>query len=300
VGLVFRRMGWAAVLMALAYAAAAWGLVVGSNRYRSLGEFSALDPRYSADVLPVAVLALVYLFTSTRQESLVSTAWRYPLPSWSRKAAALPLVGLAVAVTFSSLHTWSIMMNDLILTSPRTWVDNIKRTSQEVGAVSVLNGSAPANVVAPAFYPEAGRISAILSPLEHDLEFDMPSEEIYVVDGAGKLRAAEIRPASVAMPGPAGDCGYIVNGEQWTFVPMAQELHAWNWGIQISYMSTWPTVMEIRALDQSLIVSGPSGLRSVQAVLVSKVDVIALRTTNGTAVCVPSILVGLLEPTGPA
>ena len=296
IGMVFRRLGWVAVLMALVYSAAAWGLVVGSNRYRSLGEYSALDPRYSADVLPVVVLALVYLVTSTRQESLEVSAWRYPLPGWSSRVAAWPLVGLSIVLAFSCLHTWAVMMSDLILVSPRSWVDNIKRSSQDVGAVSIIDGSAPSNVVAPAFYPEAGRISAILGPLKHNLEFDVPAEEMYVVDAGGEIRPSEVRPVSVGMPGPAGDCGYIVNGDQWTFVPMTQDLHAWNWGIQISYMSSSPAELEIRALDQALVVTGPSGLRTLHGVLVSEIDVIALKTLNGASLCVSSVLVGLVEP----
>lgn len=296
VGMVFRRLGWVAVLMAFVYAAAAWGLVVGSNRYRSLGEYSALDPRYSADVLPVVVLMLLYLVTATRQESGALSAWQYPLPGWTSRVAAWPLVGLSIVLAFSCLHTWAVMMGDLILVSPRSWVDNIKRSSQEVGAVSIVNSVAPPNVVAPAFYPEAGRISAILSPLEHPLSYDVPSAEMYVVDDRGEIRLSEVRPASVALPGPAGDCGYIVNGDQWTFVPMTEDLHAWNWGIQISYLSASPMTMEIRALDQTLVVSGPSGLGTLQGVLVSEIEVIALRTLNGVPVCVPSVLVGVVEP----
>lgn len=295
-GVIFRRAGWAAIVMVAVYGCLTWGLVVGSSRYESLGEYAALDPRYSADMAPVAILGFLYLITATRVESAGRTAWRYILPG---KLIALGpwLLGVAsILVVISSLSTWSTMMTGLIPLSPRSWVDNLKDTAKSAGAESAFDSNAPINVLYPYYYPAEGRLSAMLAPLDLPLKFDEPSTKLYAADAEGRLAPARIDTRSTSLPGPAGECGYIVDGTQWTFVPMSSALYAWNWGVQISYFSQGAPEFEVRALDDSFMAEALPGLGSVEGVLVSPVEVVAVRSGNGVGACVPSITVGLVEP----
>ena len=295
-GVVFRRGGWAAVAMAATYGVVSWGLVVGSSRYESLGEYAALDPRYSADVAAVVILAVTYLITSTVDESKAGTAWRYRIPRAVPRSAQVGL-GLGTAlVTVSSLATWSSMMTGLIPLSPRPWVDNLTSSARDIGRATVFNSNAPINVLYPYYYPDEGRLNAMLAPLDLPLSFDEPAETYYAANADGAIVPARIDPRAVSVPGGIEDCGYLVSSSPWTFIPMDSQLYAWNWGLRLSYYSNESPVFEVRVADDSFTVEVPAGVGDVDSVIVSRVDVVAIRTLNGATACVPSVNVGLVEP----
>lgn len=293
-----RRAAWI-ILLLVGYSLAAWALVVGSTRFGSLGQFASLDARYTADIVPVAALVLIYLTTSTRCERVTATAWILPISRRARTIWHGASGVIAVGIVASSLMTWSIQMDGLGRVSPRSWVDNLLGSAKSVGPASVFNGNAPSNVVYPAFLPEDARLARMLAPLGLPLEFDHPGEPMLAANDQGRLVPAIINVQTSSQPGPIEGCGYLVNSSQWTFIPLQGPLYAWNWGFQIAYFAEVPMELEVRAPSDSTLFAAPAGVHDVQGVLVSEMDTIAVRSTGDGPACVTSIAVGFVEPGGP-
>lgn len=289
-----RRAAWV-ILMVLVYAIAAWALVVGSTRFGSLGQFASLDARYSADIIPVLAMGFVFLSTATVEERRTDRAWIFPIPRAAAHIWQFTCGVLTIVIVCSSLVTWSLQLDALGKHSPRSWVDNLIASAKGAGSASVFNSNAPDNVVFPAFLPSDARLARMLAPLGLPLEFDAPGERLLAADDRGQLVPATIRYQTQAVQGGTPDCGYLVNGEQWTFVPLEGPLYAWNWGVEFAYFAENPVTFEVRAPHDGFVFRAPAGLDEVQGVLVSEVDTVAIRLAEPGVACVTSMGIGLVE-----
>lgn len=295
-----RRKSLAIATMPIAYALAAWALVVGSSRFESLGQFVSLDARYSSDLVPVVALALVYLTTSTQLErrSPGLGAWRSHLPGAWLVGLKTACAVMALSVIVSSLITWSAQMEGLQISSPRPWVDTVLASSKSVGQAVVFDSTAPSNVIFPAFFPEDAKLSRMLAPLHLPLTFDAPTESLLTADLYGRIVPAEIGDGAASLPGNAEGCGYIVKSDQWTFIPLNPHLPAWNWGLEFDYLTEGPSTFEVRFADDGFVHQVSAGLGRVQGVVVSDAQVVAMRLQEGQVACVSGLRVGFVE-TGP-
>lgn len=296
---LYRRRGLWIVAMPLVYAAVEWGLVVGSARFDTLGQYAAFDTRYSADLVPVVTLALAYALSATRAESSgeAPPAWRSLPDGLAVRVLRALAVGVACAIGLSCLVSWSRAMDGLSMRSPRPWVDQLLVSAERAAPANVFDSNAPDNVVMSAYFPEQARLSAMLAPLGLELAFDGMTRRLLVADERGVLTDAELEPRAVAAAGPVPGCGYLVDRDVWTFVPLGTELYAWNWGVRITYFGEEPATIEVAAPSDVTSADLAPGLESVTGVLVTEADTLALRQVSGTApVCVTEIVVGLVEP----
>ncbi len=303
---LYRRRGAWIIAMPLAYAAVEWGLVVGSQRFQTLGQYAAFDTRYSADLVPVMALALAYAITATRGESNgeAPPAWRSErvADATSPEGRRVPLlraltVLVACAVSVSCLVSWSRGMDALSVRSPRPWVDQVLASAQAVAPANIFDSNAPDNVIMSAYFPERARLSAMLAPLGMNLTFDGMTSRLLVADAGGSLVPSELDLRAVAPPGPVPDCGYLVDRDVWTFVPLGTELYAWNWGVRVSYFGESGSTIEVAAPSDTTSAALAPGLETVTGVLVTAADTLALRQVDGDSpVCVTELAVGLVEP----
>lgn len=296
--IALRRKGVWVVLLPLAYALAAWALVVGSSRFATLGQYASMDSRYSADIIPVAALAFVYALTSTRVERKAGGAWLVTLPRWVVRSWHAISAGAIVVIIMSSLVTWSVQMDGLGPVSPRSWTDRLIGSARALGPATIFNSNAPDNVVYPAFLPDDARISRMLAPLGLPLSFNSPTDDLLIVASDGSIVPGKIAVQSQSFPGPVPGCGYLLEpGAAPVEVPLSKQMYNWDWGLEMGFLAQGPTEVLLSAdlVDQSLPL--PAGLGSVESVIVSSLSVVKLSVPQGSPnVCVDYLAFGPVDP----
>lgn len=298
VGMAVRRRAMWILLMPLIYAVAAWGLVVGSSRFGSLGQFASLDSRYSADLIAPVVLAFVLLATSTRQERGQGGAWTVALPATLVRWLRIAAVAATLCIVMSSLVTWSAQMDGLGPNSPRSWTDRLLASAREAGDVVVFDSNAPDNVVYPAFLPDDARVSRMLAPLGLPLRFDVPTEAIFRVADNGAIVPGRVVAQSRTLPGPDIGCGYLlVPGAPAREVPVSKQMYNWNWGMEIGFLAQGPGTVRVGTDLTSQDVPVDQGLGTRQSVIVSSISSVWLAVTDGPGpVCVDYVSFGPVDP----
>lgn len=295
-----RRRGAWVVALPVVYSLAAWALIVGSSRFGALGQYASMDSRYSADIIPVAALALAYAITSTREERASAGAWLVAIPPRLTKVAHGVCGGVTVAVIMSSLVTWSTQMDGLGPASPRSWTDRLLASAKSLGPATLFDSNAPDNVVYPAFLPKDARVSRMLSPLGLPLTFNTPTEDLLVVTSNGSIGPGKVVIQSVSLPGPQAGCGYLLEpGAPPMQVSLSQPMHNWDWGLQMGYLAEDATEVMVSAdlVQQSLPVR--AGLGVVESVIVSSMSTVGLSVDEGSPrVCVDYIGFGPVDPAG--
>lgn len=297
-----RRAGVWVVTLPVVYALAAWALIVGSSRFATLGQYASMDSRYSADIIPVAALALAYALTSTREERGAAGAWLVTVPTRLAKAAYVACGGATVMVIMSSLVTWSTQMDALGPASPRSWTDRLVSSAKSLGPATLFDSNAPDNVVYPAFLPQDARVSRMLSPLGLPLSFNAPTEDLLVVRPDGAIGSGRVAMQSVSLPGPQAGCGYLLEpGAPVVRVPLSKFMYHWDWGLEMGYLAEGATEVLVSTdlAQQALPVR--AGLGVVESVVVSSLSTVALSVAEGSArVCVDYIGFGPVDPEDPS
>jgi hypothetical protein len=293
-----RRKGTWVVLLPVAYALAAWALVVGSSRFATLGQYASMDSRYSADIIPIASLAFVYALTSTRAERVSDGAWLVPLPRRVVRGWHLGSVAVSGTVIMSALVTWSVQMDGLGPVSPRSWTDRLIASAQSLGPATIFDSNAPDNVVYPAFLPEDARVSRMLAPLGLPLAFNAPTQDLRVVAPDGSIRSGRVAVQSRSLPGPIPGCGYLLEpGGSAVTVPLSKQMYNWDWGLEMGFLAQGPAevVLSTDLAEQSLEL--PAGLGSIESVIVSSLSVLTLSLGPGSStVCVDYVGFGPVDP----
>jgi hypothetical protein len=129
-GLVVRRRGGRAVALVLVYVAISWGLLFFSNRFPAFGPDLIEAPRYSADVIPVVMLAGVFLATALAGET---DPFRRPVAErtagLARRLGATYVVVVLAAVAVTSVRTW----DSIEPTSTKPYVDTLVGEATALG-----------------------------------------------------------------------------------------------------------------------------------------------------------------------
>uniref|UniRef100_UPI0035627132 hypothetical protein n=1 Tax=Nocardioides sp. TaxID=35761 RepID=UPI0035627132 len=203
------------------YALVSWGTVLFSSRYDDFGVAAVYEGRYLCDVLPVLLLAVVFLVTPLRTEpDQQSTQLRRVVGGY---AVVVSCVALVV-----SAHTWNLTRDS----SPKPWVDALVSDARELEGVGVYDSVAPANVIDPVFMFGRANVSDLLSPLDLDLEFNAPTQDGLLIAGSdGRFYQGEVAsPVSTSIsPGPQPDCGYLLEPGRTVRVPLTASVYEFEW-----------------------------------------------------------------------
>ncbi|MGL5927859.1 MAG: hypothetical protein ACRCY8_02875 [Dermatophilaceae bacterium] len=291
----FRRDGWLAVAMCATYAATAWGLLLASSRFDALGVLLVLDGRYSADILPIALLAVTFAVTPLRVARRPALT-RVPRTGLGRLRTSVLLVGAAASA--AALFTSAVQWTGAAPLSPKPWVDALISDTRDVENVSVHDSVAPSHVIDPAFFGRDARLSSLIGPLDADLRWNEAAETIYVVDWGGRLKEGQVGPtASNAGTGPVEGCGYPVAPGRSVTIPMTRDLFRWEWGMQVDYFSDGAAILEVGTDSTTSRVQTTPGPHRRQLVVTDAItQAVTIESLAGSStVCVTGVRAGQLE-----
>jgi hypothetical protein len=289
---------WLPVGMALSYVVVSCGLVLYSGRYDGLGPTSINDERYVVDPLTVVVLAAVMVLATPRARAVSTQATTH---GGSRPATTLGTTfGIALGVVLAaSLVAGNVTAVLDIGTRPsRPWVANVRDDIARLQPVALLDGYAPDKVVQAAFFAEDARLSRVLSPLEADLSFGGPAEQLWIVDDDGHVRPAAVRHDARAVPGPVAGCGYGLDGGDRRSARLTKGLYNWDWVVQVNTLaaSGGELVVDIGGTATTLEVG--DGLRQLQFAYTGEVPprVTLARPDGAGTICVTDVIIGGADP----
>lgn len=230
------------------------GLVAGL-RLDFLGPALGRDPRYTADAVVVAALALGFALlplagarTHTAdavagpEPDLFAERPARPEPPGDGPAAAPgdrlarlrdrlttrpaasgpvpPSLVLLAAYLVSCLITTGLSAQHMADTSGREYVETARGELAQQAGVSVWDGAVPDDVLGGVFNDNA-RVSRVFSSLPEPPRFNEPTADLRMVDGLGLLRGVTMLAEARGVPGPNPDCGYGVQAGQQREVPLA-------------------------------------------------------------------------------
>lgn len=297
VGLSFRRRGGLVLGMTAFYAAVSWGLVFFSDRFPAVGAGLLDVPRYSADLLPVALLTCLFLVTPMLDEA---APLKRPVPPgsrlWISRGLVVYLVALSAVTAVNSGRAWDAIKPD----SPKPYMDNLLAEARDLGPATVYDSSPPTWLVNAVFLEEAAHMSAILRPLGLPLTYDEPTGDLLVVNDQGHFAVATIVGVTNAAPGPDGDCGHLVTTGGSVDIPLSAPLFPSVWGVELSYFAASDARVAVRTdddeveLDLPLTASGTVGHR--QLVVSGEVTSITIDGLAGEGVCVTEVKAGTVTP----
>jgi hypothetical protein len=295
--LALRRNAWIPLASVAFYALVSWGLLLTSSRYEVMGNLSVRDARYAADILPVALLALMFLISPTRLERS-GEGWMRRSPTFGTgKHLQVASAAAALGITVSAVVGNSIAWQSAAPHSPKPWVDNLLVDARAVGNGTLYDSMAPPHVILSAFFWGDGRISKLLKPLGLPLAYDTPTGTLGVVDDNGHIREVEIESASESRPESAvPGCGYLVKPGELTVIPLTAGLYDWQWGIHLDYFSEAGGTLVLNSASESATIPLTEGLSHAQLVVEDEIRRFAVSSLPDSGpICITQVRIGALK-----
>jgi len=199
------RARWVALVMLLAYVAGDVLLLLLGRA--GFGEIIGLDPRYTADIVAVAVL-----FAAVGLEDAAPLRLR----PWFHQGLAA--VGVLLYVAGSALTTAHLAPR-FENRHDRTFVTNLRGDLAKNPYQVLVDRLAPPDILLPLLGKEA-LLSEVFAPLPEHLVFDAPTSKLRAVTNDGELVDVRIVQVASSEPGPDGACGYAVRTGE-TDIPLA-------------------------------------------------------------------------------
>lgn len=243
--------------------------------------------RFVADVVPAVVVVLALAL----RKSVVPTELRRFVVGWSGMAACV----LAGALVVSAAVTSRAMVPTLKNEDDRAYVEQIRSGLDLDPRIVLLDGQVPEGVMSSMF-GQAARVSTVAGLLPQQPTFDMPSEFLRMVDGAGILREVDITFGVAGEPAPEGECGHVVTGKE-TGIAMEDSVAAGHHVLQIGYLTSADTYANLEAGEASVRIPIRAGLHEVQVPVRSQFSRIVLSLEDaGQTVCVGDVIAGVPTP----
>jgi hypothetical protein len=240
---------WAWVLAYLAVDVAL--LLVGRTSFLVL---VARDPRYVADAVPVAVVAIGCLLALPRRGEREAAA-----PS--RRTFTIAAAVAAVLVV-SGLVTTLQLFGGLRHQPVRSYVESAIAQAGALAGSGVVDTPAPEEIVAK------GSMSTVLRAMgREDVPFDQSGTNLRIFDPAGRLVAVAIDDIVLSRPGKrAGEqCGWVVRQEPVRLGRVPASGHPDV--LQVAYLTGFDGVLTVTVGRQSASATLQPGLGDVTFVL---------------------------------
>ncbi|WP_182526403.1 hypothetical protein [Nocardioides dongkuii] len=290
-GLLLWRGGparrWALALL-LAYVVADLTLLVTGRG--SFGRIIALDPRYAADVLHVAVPAVAIALRGAAPG--FGFAWADT--RWRRRRTLVLGLGTAAYVVGACFGT-AVLVPHFQNTEDRSFVANLRADLAADPNQVVRDELIPPELVLP-LVGEDATLSSVFASLPESPAFDEPSSRLRVVGDDGRLRRLDLAGSIPSKPGRAEGCGYAV-GRATKRVPFLVGIRG-RLVVRLSYFTNGESTVEVSAGDWSTTFLARPGPNEVWIPLPDQgeeVEELRLRATGPWTVCVPSLEAGLPE-----
>ncbi len=279
-------------LAALGYAVACQVPIylMRSSRFTALELAQTL--RYLPDLVVVlALLAAVGLCAPNRARSGRLDA------SVARSAAT---VVLAMAFVASSLYSTATFLTSWRDNPAQSYLQNARTALAQAHASSdapMLDQEVDPLVLQRVAWPE-NLASHMFALLDDRPEFSPATTELRMLDAEGRLVEANVSWVRSIRPGPAPQCGYLVQPDFPAQLPLDGPLLPADWTVEINYLANSDGSMML-SLSQGDEVKVPvrPGLNRVYVRLPGAGDAITVRAvTAALSVCVAAGPVGFVTP----
>ena len=211
------------------------------------------------------------------------------------KAPAGVAVALAVGYAASAAVTTQAVTPVLENSDDRKYVEQIRSGLEADPRIVLLDGPVPEGVMSSWFGKDA-KVSTVVGLLPEQPMFDLPSEQLRIIDGTGLPREIQLTAGVASQPGPDSSCGWAVTSKGLT-VPMQAEVAAGEHVMKIGYLTNADTYAEVQAGDASVRIPIRSGLNTIYIPVKSSFDEVELTLEAvDQTLCVGTIVAGVPEP----
>jgi hypothetical protein len=298
VALTLRR-SWSAVwgwLLLLVYTLVDAVLLFGGRTGPDFGEALGLIPRYSADAVPVLVVALGMVARAAAPDSppagerRVRSRGRWPLP-----------VALAVGYLASAAVSTTVVAPHSYNEDDRAYVESLRADLRAAPAAVIFDGRPPDNVMV-SWFDDTARISTVVGTAPEDPVFDLPSYSIRMVDPSGRLRSVNLVGTVSAVRARDRVCGYRVTADDVTRVPLQEPSGDGKQLVRISYYTSASGFLVVTTADGPASLPLRRDLNVADLVVHGPVDALDVRLDGppdapaDATVCVVDVLVGFPTP----
>lgn len=257
-----------------------------------LGEWEAIigtDPRYIADAVPVAAvfgaLALLRPRVADGPDAASPARDEPPVPPAPRNVVAGCLLAVAALATGSAASVAAavpLQRHD----AAKNYVANVRAAAELYPDLVLYDSPVPPEVLI-ALLGDQPYVSKVLGPL--DLRFDLPTNDLRILDATGTPRPIGLVEAIGARPGPTRDCGYLIGGTQ-TRIPLTARVTGTRRVVNIGYYTTQETEGTVTLPSGRVDVRFRAGLHRLYLVADGPFDEVLARA--GSGVCVTDVVVG--------
>jgi hypothetical protein len=255
--------------------------LVASTRLGVVGPAVSTDPRYIADVVPVAVLCATFAF-------LPPTEPQPPERPQTRLAVMVAVVLLVIGSTVSFLR----LAPALQFHQARDYVTNAREALAERPGLVLYDGGVPNDILIDWFVDDAVT-SRVIGLVPESPRFDRPAEHIYRLDDAGRPQLIQnLKTLVTAKRGPVPKCGYLVkNGE--VRIPLHRDVPG-RQIIRIGYYTGDPGPGTVSAGNRSDQVRFTDGLHVMHVVANGPLQEITVgRSIDVAPLCITNVEIGI-------
>jgi len=253
------------------------------------GPSYGMIPRYAADAVPAVVigLAIVVRGVMQRSSSPERTGPRTAVPALL--VTALYLGSAAVSTAFMAPHQFN--------SEDRRYVEGIRSGLRSDPQTVLYDGQVPDGVMIYWFGRDA-RLSNVVGIAPEEPVFDLPSYDLRIADGHGRLHPVGLVGQVAARPAADPTCGYHVGGG-WTRVPLTAPISSKagpGLVMRIGYYSARSGFLDISAGGHLFRVPVRQRLQRVDLVVRGSLESVDLSYESPGTVCVTDVTVGFPVP----
>ena len=220
--------------------------LIAAVRLDFLGPSIGRDPRYTADAVVVAALALAFALLPVAgapppelparpvSRKRAATALRSRLADRGAPRAVAAALVLLPAYLVGCLLTTGLAAQHMERISGRSFVETATAELQKQSGAVVWDGPVPENVIASLFDEDA-RVSRVFAPLPSPPRFNEPTGDLRMVDGLGLVRPVDVVPEARSRPSRDRACGYGVQVGRQRSIPLDGVAWARQQVIRVGY-----------------------------------------------------------------
>ncbi|HEX2132062.1 MAG TPA: hypothetical protein VHH15_10905 [Actinophytocola sp.] len=254
--------------------------LVAATRLGVLGPVIASDPRYLADVVPVAVLCAAFAFLGPGDRGTV-------------RANTRVAVGvLTVLVVVGGIASFVRVAPALQFREAREYVATARAALAEHPGMVLYDTAVPNQLIVDWFVDDAFT-SRVVGLVPERPRFDRPAEELYQLDGTGTPQPIiNLTDTTVALAGPQPDCGYLVDRDT-VRIPLEDTVDG-RQIVRIGYFTGDSGHGTVRAGDTAVRVRFAEGLHVLHVVATGEYTHVEVsRPLPLVPICVTDVTVGV-------
>ena len=278
---------WAAAFF-VAYVLADLGLVLAGRG--GFGRLIGLDPRYSADVIQVAVLSAA--LGLRRSQPAFGFGWL--ARDWRRRRT-IGLAGLTALYFAACAFGTAALVPHFQNKEDRGYLTAVREGLAEDPRRTLVDDLVPAEVVLPLVGVDS-LLSRILAPLPEAPVFDQPSYHLHSVAGDGQLIPTELDGGIETVPPRNELCGYRATYEP-VDIPFPIELSG-ELLLRVEYFTSEEAVVNVAVGSWTgtyLARPGPNEVWIPMPDLDDDFDLLTVTVRGPTTVCIPQVTAGRAE-----